>query len=110
MVGFEQLVKVDAVNIRVRACHNFTSQYIDTSKPSIWSACNSIEFGILPVLLAVLSANMEHSVPEYILCGILIAVIVLANPFALLMYGMKTMSEALQKLTGGQLRHFLRSR
>ena len=49
---------------------------------------NSIEFGILPVLLAVLSANMEHSVPEYILCGILIAVIVLANPFALLMYGM----------------------
>ena len=47
---------------------------------------NSIEFGILPVLLAVLSAKMEHSVPEYILCGILIAVIVLANPFAILMY------------------------
>lgn len=49
---------------------------------------NSIEFGILPVLLAVLSAKMEHSVPEYILCGILMAVIVLANPFAILMYGM----------------------
>lgn len=47
---------------------------------------NSIEFGILPVLLAVLSAKMEHSVPEYILCGILMAVIVLANPFAILMY------------------------
>lgn len=47
---------------------------------------NSIEFGILPVLLAVLSADMEHSVPEYILCGILLAVIVLANPFAVLMY------------------------
>lgn len=47
---------------------------------------NSIEFGILTVLLAVLSAKMEHSVPEYILCGILMAVIVLANPFALLMY------------------------
>lgn len=47
---------------------------------------NSIEFGILPVLLAVLSADMEHSVPEYILCGILMAVIVLANPFAVLMY------------------------
>lgn len=47
---------------------------------------NSIEFAILPVLLAVLSARMEHSVPEYILCGILMAVIVLANPFALLMY------------------------
>ena len=46
---------------------------------------NSIEFGILPVLLAVLSADMEHSVPEYILCGILMAVIVLANPFAVLM-------------------------
>lgn len=48
---------------------------------------NSIEFGILMVLLAVLSADMEHSVPEYILCGILTAVIVLANPFAILMYG-----------------------
>lgn len=48
---------------------------------------NSIEFGILPVLLAVLSARMEHSVPEYILCGVLMAVVVLANPFALLMYG-----------------------
>ena len=47
---------------------------------------NSIEFGILTVLLAVLSADMEHSVPEYLLCGILIAVIVLANPFALVMY------------------------
>ena len=47
---------------------------------------NSIEFGILTVLLAVLSADMDHSVPEYILCGILIAVIVLANPFAILMY------------------------
>ena len=47
---------------------------------------NSIEFGILPVLLAVLSADMEHSVPEYILCGILMAVVVLANPFAVLMY------------------------
>ena len=47
---------------------------------------NSIEFGILPVLLAVLSAKIEHSVPEYILCGILMAVIVLANPFAILMY------------------------
>ena len=47
---------------------------------------NSIEFGILPVLLAVLSAKMEHSVPEYILCGILMAIIVLANPFAILMY------------------------
>lgn len=47
---------------------------------------NSIEFGILPVLLAVLSAKMEHSIPEYILCGILMAVIVLANPFAILMY------------------------
>ncbi len=47
---------------------------------------NSIEFGLLPVLLAVLSADMEHSVPEYILCGILIAMIVLANPFAILMY------------------------
>ena len=47
---------------------------------------NSIEFGLLPVLLAVLSARMEHSVPEYILCGILMAMIVLANPFAILMY------------------------
>ena len=47
---------------------------------------NSIEFGLLTVLLAVLSAKMEHSVPEYLLCGILIAMIVLANPFALLMY------------------------
>lgn len=47
---------------------------------------NSIEFGILPVLLAVLSARMEHSAPEYILCGILMAVVVLANPFAVLMY------------------------
>lgn len=47
---------------------------------------NSIEFGLLPVLLAVLSADMEHSVPEYILCGILMAMIVLANPFAILMY------------------------
>ena len=47
---------------------------------------NSIEFGLLPVLLAVLSARMEHSVPEYILCGILMAAIVLANPFAILMY------------------------
>lgn len=47
---------------------------------------NSIEFGVLPVLLAVLSADMEHSVPEYILCGILMAVVVLANPFAVLMY------------------------
>ena len=47
---------------------------------------NSIEFGVLPVLLAVLSADMEHSVPEYILCGILMAVVVLANPFAILMY------------------------
>ena len=47
---------------------------------------NSIEFGILPVLLAVLSAKMEHSVPEYMLCGVLMAVIVLANPFAILMY------------------------
>ncbi len=47
---------------------------------------NSIEFGILTVLLAVLSARMEHSVPEYILCGILIAVIVLANPFAIALY------------------------
>ena len=47
---------------------------------------NSIEFALLPVLLAVLSAKMEHSIPEYILCGILIAAIVLANPFALLMY------------------------
>lgn len=47
---------------------------------------NSIEFGILTVLLAVLSADMEHSVPEYILCGILIAIIVLANPFAIALY------------------------
>lgn len=47
---------------------------------------NSIEFGILPVLLAVLSARMEHSIPEYILCGILAAIVVLANPFAILMY------------------------
>ena len=47
---------------------------------------NSIEFGILTVLLAVLSADMEHSVPEYILCGILIAIIVLANPFAISLY------------------------
>ncbi|MCI8599612.1 MAG: hypothetical protein HFJ10_14420 [Lachnospiraceae bacterium] len=47
---------------------------------------NSIECGILTVLLAVLSARMEHSVPEYLLCGILMAVIVLANPFAILMY------------------------
>ena len=47
---------------------------------------NSIEFGLLTVLLAVLSADMEHSVPEYILCGILMAMIVLANPFALVMY------------------------
>lgn len=47
---------------------------------------NSIEFGILTVLLAVLSADMEHSVPEYILCGILMAIIVLANPFAIVMY------------------------
>lgn len=47
---------------------------------------NSIEFGILPVLLAVLSARMDHSIPEYMLCGILMAVIVLANPFAILMY------------------------
>ncbi len=47
---------------------------------------NSIEFGILPVILAVLSAKMEHSVPEYILCGILMAVVVLANPFAIVMY------------------------
>lgn len=31
----------------------------------------------------------------------------LIGSLALLMYGMKTMSEALQKLTGGQLRHFL---
>lgn len=31
----------------------------------------------------------------------------LVGSLALLMYGMKTMSEALQKLTGGQLRHFL---
>ena len=48
---------------------------------------NSIEFGLLTVLLAVLSAKMEHSVPEYLLCGILTAMIVLANPFALIMYG-----------------------
>lgn len=48
---------------------------------------NSIEFGLLTVLLAVLSAKMEHSVPEYLLCGILAAMIVLANPFALFMYG-----------------------
>ncbi len=48
---------------------------------------NSIEFGLMTVLLAVLSAKMEHSVPEYLLCGILIAMIVLANPFAILMYG-----------------------
>ncbi len=47
---------------------------------------NSIEFGLLTVLLAVLSAKMEHSVPEYLLCGILMAMIVLANPFALAMY------------------------
>lgn len=47
---------------------------------------NSIEFGIFPVILAVLSARMEHSVPEYILCGILMAVVVLANPFALSLY------------------------
>ena len=47
---------------------------------------NTIEFGLLTVLLAVLSADMEHSVPEYILCGILMAFIVLANPFALAMY------------------------
>ena len=47
---------------------------------------NSIEFGILTLLLAVLSAQMEHSVPEFLLCGILMAVIVLANPFALVMY------------------------
>ncbi len=47
---------------------------------------NSIEFGLLTVLLAVLSADMEHSVPEYILCGILMAMVVLANPFALVMY------------------------
>lgn len=47
---------------------------------------NSIESGILPVILAVLSAKMEHSVPEYILCGILMAVVVLANPFAIIMY------------------------
>lgn len=31
----------------------------------------------------------------------------LIGSLALLMYGMKTMSEGLQKLTGGQLRHFL---
>jgi hypothetical protein len=47
---------------------------------------NSIEFGVLTVLLAVLSARLDHSVPEYILCGILMAVIVLANPFAILLY------------------------
>ena len=47
---------------------------------------NSIEFGILPVILAVISAKMEHSVPEYILCGILMAIVVLANPFAVVMY------------------------
>ena len=47
---------------------------------------NSIEFAVLPVILAVLSAKMEHSVPEYMLCGILMAVLVLANPFALILY------------------------
>ena len=31
----------------------------------------------------------------------------LIGSLALLMYGMKTMSEALQKLTGGHLRHVL---
>ena len=31
----------------------------------------------------------------------------LIGSLALLMYGMKTMSEALQKLTGGHLRHIL---
>lgn len=47
---------------------------------------NSIEFGVLMALLAALSADMERSVPEYLLYGILMAVIVLANPFALAMY------------------------
>lgn len=47
---------------------------------------NSIEFGSLTVLLAILSADMEYSVPEYLVCGILMAALVLANPFALLMY------------------------
>lgn len=47
---------------------------------------NCIEFGMMTILLAVLSADMEHSVPEYLLCGMLMAALVLANPFALLMY------------------------
>jgi len=47
---------------------------------------NTLEFAILTVLLAVLSADMEHSVPEYLLCGILAAIVVLANPYAVVMY------------------------
>ncbi len=46
---------------------------------------NTLEFAILTVLVGVLSADMEHSVPEYILCGILMAIVVLANPYAMLM-------------------------
>lgn len=47
---------------------------------------NSVEFGILTLLLAILSAQMERSVPEYLFCGILMAALVLANPFSLFMY------------------------
>ena len=47
---------------------------------------NCIEFGALTILLAVLSAKMEHSIPEYLLCGMIMAALVLANPFALLLY------------------------
>ena len=72
---------------------------------------NSIEFGILTLLLAMLSAQMEHSVPEYLFCGILMAALVLANPFALLMYaaygliclGITVLNQRKKKKTEGAL-------
>lgn len=48
---------------------------------------NSIQFSVLFLLLACLYGKTEHRGGEYILYGILLAVLVLANPFGIFLYG-----------------------
>ncbi len=48
---------------------------------------NSVQFAVLFMLIACLYSKQQHKAWEYILYGVMCAVLVLANPFALLLYG-----------------------